>query len=67
MWTYLAAIAAVFLLLLTWILVAGVAQAFAQRHPEFGQFREKVGCGEGCCGSRCQAEDACDSRRNPLI
>jgi hypothetical protein len=64
--TYLSAIAGVFVMLIAWIVVSQAAQLFARRHPEFGRFREKVGCGDGCCGSQCADEATCDSRTKPV-
>ena len=35
-----------------WVLVQEAARAFARRHPEYGPYQEKRGCGGGCsCGA----------------
>ncbi len=39
-----------------WILVQQMARRFARRHPEFGPYVEKRGCGGNCScagGERC--------------
>ncbi|HEB94974.1 MAG TPA: chemotaxis protein [Sedimenticola thiotaurini] len=40
-----------------WILVQQMARRFARRHPEFGPYTEKRGCGGNCScagGESCQ-------------
>ena len=59
--SYLTAIALLFVLLVAWILVQQIARLFAHRHPEWGPYREKVGCG-GCGDGKC-AEDSCKTNR----
>jgi hypothetical protein len=59
--SYLTAIALLFVLLVGWILVQQFARLFARRHPEWGPYREKVGCG-GCGGGKC-ADDGCKTGR----
>jgi hypothetical protein len=49
--TYALTISAIFVLLVGWILVQQVARLFARRHPEFGPYQERRGCGGGGCGS----------------
>lgn len=46
--TYAITIALIFLLLAAWMVVRQAARQFAQRHPEFGPYREKGACGGGC-------------------
>ena len=34
-----------------WVVVQQMARRFAERHPEFGPYRERGGCGGHCtCG-----------------
>jgi hypothetical protein len=47
---------AILLVLLTWVLVQHLARAFALRHPEFGPYREKGGCGGNCS---CSGGESC--------
>jgi len=40
-------------MLLGWLAVQNMARAFAKRHPEFGPYVEKRGCGGNCsCGNK---------------
>ena len=41
----------IFAVLFGWIAVQQLAREFARRHPPWGPYREKVGCGGECsCG-----------------
>jgi hypothetical protein len=56
--TYLLAIGIILVILLGWVAVQQVARLFFHRHPEFGSYREKVGCcgshgSHGCGGENC--------------
>lgn len=52
---YLIAIIGILLLLAGWLLVQTITRLYAQRHPEFGPWREEgQGCGKSCgCTSKC--------------
>ncbi len=62
---FLIASAIIMLVLLGWVAVQQLARQFAERHPEFGPYVEKRGCGgkcscaEGESGS-CQKKDGTD-------
>ena len=46
--------------LMGWVVVQQLAREFARRHPEFGPYVEKRGCGGNCsCGSSgtCKKEE----------
>jgi hypothetical protein len=58
--TYLTTIAALFVLMVGWVIVQQSAKLFAKKHPEFGPYREKVGCGGGCKSKEC-TEEMCDT------
>ena len=48
---YLIACGVIMARLVGWIAVQQMARGFARRHPEFGPYREKRGCGGHCsCG-----------------
>jgi hypothetical protein len=49
----------ILVVLLGWVLVQQVAREFARRHPEWGPYREKVGCGGKCS---CASGGSCKSR-----
>ncbi len=42
-----------------WILVQQLARRFAHRHPEFGPYVEKRGCGGSCS---CSGGGSCQKR-----
>jgi hypothetical protein len=46
----------IFLVLLGWIVVQQLARRFAADHPEWGPYRDKLGCGGdcGCSGGGCR-------------
>ena len=49
---FLLASLVIMIVLTGWIIVQQLAREFARRHPEWGPYREKVGCGGQCsCGS----------------
>jgi len=58
----LIASAVIFTVLLGWILVQKLAREFAQRHPEWGPYTEKGGCGSGSCGCGKAGSDSCDRK-----
>ena len=48
---YLIACGVIMAMLVGWIAVQQMARGFARRHPEFGPYQEKRGCGGHCsCG-----------------
>lgn len=50
----------IFGVLLAWIGVQQLAREFARRHPEWGPYREKGGCGGNCScsgGGSCKRRD----------
>lgn len=48
----LMAVGVIFGVLLGWVVVQNLAREFARRHPEWGPYRDKAGCGGGCsCGA----------------
>ncbi len=54
---FLLASLVIMVVLTGWILVQQMARGFARRHPEFGPYQEKRGCGGNCScsgGSSCQ-------------
>lgn len=54
---FLLASAVIMGVLVGWILVQQLAREFARRHPEFGPYQEKRGCGGNCScsgGSSCR-------------
>jgi len=57
---YVIAIAGILLLLVGWLLVQTITRLYAQRHPEFGPWREDGnGCGKSCsCSGKCSAKFA---------
>ncbi|MES9961963.1 MAG: hypothetical protein ABW116_00325 [Candidatus Sedimenticola sp. 20ELBAFRAG] len=49
---FLLASGVIMVVMLGWVLVQQFARDFARRHPEWGPYREKVGCGGHCsCGN----------------
>ena len=53
--------AIIFAVMAGWIAVQNLARRFARRHPEWGPYREKVGCGGNCsCGNggSCQRRES---------
>ncbi len=57
---FLIASAIIMLVLLGWVAVQHLARQFAARHPEFGPYVEKRGCGGKCScaeGSSCEKKD----------
>ena len=56
---YLIACAVIMLVLLGWVLVQYLARQFADRHPEFGPYVEKRGCGGNCS---CAEGDSCENK-----
>lgn len=49
MLNFLIAIAVIFALMLSWIVVQQWSRKFAARHPEFGPAKEEgLGCGKTC-------------------
>ena len=46
----------IFGVLLSWLAVQHLARAFAKRHPEWGPYQEKAGCGSAC---RCSNGGTC--------
>jgi hypothetical protein len=60
--TYAVTIAAIFVMLLAWIIVQQVVRLYALRHPEFGPPREDGSCGSGGCG-HCGG-DSCETHRD---
>jgi len=64
--TYLLAIGIILAMLLGWVAVQQVAWLFFYRHPEFGSYREKVGCcgshgSDSCGGKSCSNSSADDA------
>ena len=59
MLTILLASAVIMLVLCGWILVQQLARSFALRHPEFGPYRERGGCGGDCA---CSGDDSCQRK-----
>jgi len=64
--TYFLAIGVILIVLLGWVAVQQVARLFAARHPEFGSYREKVGCcgnhgSQNCSGDSCSNSSADDA------
>jgi len=53
---FLIASITIMLVLLAWVAVQHLARQFAERHPEFGPYIEKRGCGGNCS---CAEEDKC--------
>ena len=54
------AVAAIFSLLIGWLVVQHLARLFAHRHPELGPAREEgQGCGSSC---GCHDKGACKKR-----
>lgn len=55
---YVIAIIGILLLLVAWLVVQSITRLYAQRHPEFGPWREEgSGCGESCsCTGNCPAK-----------
>jgi len=51
--------AVIFGVLLAWIAVQGLAREFARRHPEWGPYKEKAGCGGECS---CSSGGSCKRR-----
>jgi len=52
MFNFLIASGIIMLVLFGWIAVQNLARRFAERHPEFGPYVEKRGCGGNCtCAS----------------
>lgn len=60
--TYGITIAAIFVMLVAWILVQQITRLYARRHPEFGPHREDGSCGSGGCG-HCGG-DSCATKRD---
>ena len=56
---FLVAAGGIMLMLGGWILVQQLARQFARRHPEFGPYVEKRGCGGNCS---CAGGDKCRSK-----
>ena len=47
----------IMLVLTGWVFVQHLARGFARKHPEFGPYRERGGCGGNCScggGDRCE-------------
>lgn len=66
MGTYFLATGIILVILLGWVAVEQIARLFAVRHPEFGSYREKVGCcgnhgSHGCGGESCSNSSADDA------
>ncbi len=53
---FLLAGAVITLMLVGWIFVQLMAREFARRHPEFGPYIEKGGCGSNCA---CSGGESC--------
>jgi hypothetical protein len=49
----------IMVVLFGWVLVQHMARLFAKRHPEFGPYVEKGGCGGKCS---CASGGSCKSR-----
>lgn len=62
---YLIAIVGILFLLAGWLLVQTITRLYAQRHPEFGPWREDgKGCGDSCgCTGKCAAKTAGNTNR----
>lgn len=52
---WLISVAVLLALLAAWLFVRHIARRYAERHPEFGPFRETGGCG----GSQCDGQGGC--------
>jgi hypothetical protein len=50
----------IFAVLIGWIAVQSLAREFARRHPEWGPYREKAGCGGDCS---CSGGGSCKRRK----
>ncbi|MCG6860350.1 MAG: hypothetical protein LJE70_03570 [Chromatiaceae bacterium] len=66
MTTYLVAMGIILVILLAWVAVQQAARLFFHRHPEFGSYREKVGCcgnhgSHDCGGDSCSNSSADDT------
>ncbi len=58
---YLLAGLVVALMLMGWIFVQLMAREFARRHPEFGPYVEKGGCGNCACSG----SESCKKSERP--
>lgn len=56
---FIIASALIMAMLVGWILVQQLARRFARRHPEFGPYVEKRGCGDSCS---CSGGDSCQKK-----